>query len=88
MWLKSVLDEDLKFFLPHEVSYDLIVICLLALSILWPVIKAPARHHVVQAILTFPEHLTEELYLLAQHTLPMLPAALHVCSTCLLDLPL
>ena len=88
MWLKSVLDEDLKLFLPHEVSYDLIVMRLLALSILWPVVETPARHHVVQAILAFPADLTVELYLLAEHPLPMLPAALHACFACLLDLPL
>jgi len=88
MWLKSVLDEDLKLFLPHEVSYDLIVMGLLALSILWPVVKAPARHHVVQAILAFPAHLAVELDLLAQHPLPMFPAALYACFVCLLDLPL
>lgn len=88
MWLKSVLDEDLKLFLPHEVSYDLIVMRLLALSILWPVVKAPARHHVVQPILAFPAHLAVELDLLAKHALPMFPAALPACFACLLNLPL
>ena len=90
MWLKCVLNEDLKLFLAHKVSYDLIVICLLALSILWPVVKAPACHHVVQSILTFPTHLTVELYFLAQHSFPMISASddLHAWLSCLLDLPL
>jgi hypothetical protein len=88
MWLKSVLYEYLKLFLSHKVSYDLIVIFLLALSILRPVVEAPARQHVVQPILAFPAHLTVELYFLAEHALPMISTDLHACLRCLLDLPL
>jgi len=90
MRLKCVLYEDLKLFLSHKVSNDLIVICLLALSILRPVVNAPASHHVVQPILAFPAHLTVELYFLAQHSFPMISAAddLHAWLSCLLDLPL
>ena len=89
MRLKSVLDEDLKLFLPHKVSYDLIFIIMVALSILWPVVEAPARHLVVQAILTFPAHLTEELYLVAKHALTMFSSDdLHSYFRSLLDLPL
>lgn len=90
MRLKCVLYEDLKLFLSHKVSNYLIVIFLLALSILWPVVKAPARHHIFQPILTFPTHLTVELYFLTQHSFPMISAAddLHAWLRYLLDLPL